>query len=64
MVYNEISPLVSQVMPSQSAKSRDYFYAPGGIDSQNAFPSPIIHSNQFPYKSKNTLSERENLLAN
>ncbi len=36
---NEISPLVSQVIPSQSAKSHDFYDAHGGIYSVNGFPS-------------------------
>ncbi len=36
---NEISQLVSQVIPSHSAKSHDFFDAHGGIFSVNVFPS-------------------------
>ncbi len=40
---NKISPLVSQVMPSHSAKSHAVFERSCGIYSLNAFPSPIWH---------------------
>ncbi len=36
---NEIGPLVSQVIPSHSAKSHDFYDAHGGIYSVNVFPS-------------------------
>ncbi len=35
---NEISPLVSQVIPSHCAKSNDFFDAHGGIYSVDVFP--------------------------
>ncbi len=35
---NEIGSLVSQVIPSHSAKSHDFFNAHGGIYSVNVFP--------------------------
>ncbi len=35
----------SQVIPPHSAKSHYLFDALGGIDSQNAFPSAVIHIN-------------------
>ncbi len=38
---DEIGPLVSQVLPSHSAKSHDFFDALGRIYSQNTFPSRI-----------------------
>ncbi len=66
--HNNISDAVerdqtaaSQVIPSYSAKSHDFFYALGGIYSQNAFPSPIIRINPFSHKSKTTSSERKKL---
>ncbi len=43
MLRNEIVPLVSQVMPSHSAKSHGFVDVQGGIYLQNVFPSPIIH---------------------
>ncbi len=35
---NEISPLVSDVIPSHSTKSHDFFDAQGDIYSVNVFP--------------------------
>ncbi len=52
----QISPLVSQVMPSHSAKCN--FDVHGGIYSANAFPSPIICINPFSQKTKSISSER------
>ncbi len=54
----------SQVIPSHSAKSHDFFDALGGIYSQNAFPSPFIRINPFSQKSKTTSSEHKNFFAN
>ncbi len=54
----------SQVSLSHSGKSHDFFEVLGGIYSQNAFPSPIIHINPFSHKSKTTSSERKNFFAN
>ncbi len=39
---NEISPLVSQVIPSHCAKSNDFFDAHGGIYSVNVFPLLVM----------------------
>ncbi|MGL5979379.1 MAG: hypothetical protein ACRCZY_00590, partial [Phocaeicola sp.] len=64
MLWNKIGPLVSQDLPSHSAKSHDFFDALGGIYSQNAFPSPIIRINPFSHKSKTTSSERKNIFVN
>ncbi len=64
MLCNEISPLVSQVMPSHHAKSHDVFDAHGGIYSPNALPSPIIRLNTFSHETKTTSSERKNLFVN
>ncbi len=36
---NEIGLVVNQVIPSQSAKSHDFYDANGGIDLVNVFPS-------------------------
>ncbi len=38
MLWNKIGLLVSQVLPSHSAKSHDFFDAHGGIYSVNVFP--------------------------
>ncbi len=38
MLYNEIGPLVSQVIPSHRAKSHDFFDAHGKIYLVNVFP--------------------------
>ncbi len=61
MLWNEIGPLVSQVLPSHRAKSHDFFDALGGIYSQNAFPSPIIRINSFLHVSKTTSYKHKNL---
>ncbi len=45
MLWNEVCPLVNQVLPFHCAKSHDLFDAHGGIYSANVFPSPIIRNN-------------------
>ncbi len=47
---NEIGLLVSQVIPSHSAKSHDVFELQGGIHSVNVFPS-FMHI--FSHQIKN-----------
>ncbi len=64
MLWNEIGPLVSQVLPSHSTKSHYSFDALGGIYLQNACPSPIIHINPFSHKSKTTSSEHKYFFVN
>ncbi len=55
---NEISPLVGQVIPSQSAKSHYFFDAHVGIYSVNVFPSYfyahffLIGLNVYPIKMR------------
>ncbi len=47
---NEIGPLVSQVIPSHSVKSHDFFDEHGGIYSINVFPSLCMHIFLLPDK--------------
>ncbi len=47
MLCNKISSLVSQAMPSHSAKSHYVFECSCRIYSLNAFPSPNIHIKHF-----------------
>ncbi len=44
--------LVSQVLPSHSAKSHDFFEALGGIYSQNAFHLPLFTLTLFRTSQK------------
>ncbi len=52
MLWNEISLLLVKLFPLIVQSHINFFNALGGIYSQNAFPSPIIHINPFSHKSK------------
>ncbi len=52
ILCNKISPLVSQVMLSHSAKSHDVFEHSCGICSLNAFPFSIICIKPFHTSQK------------
>ncbi len=54
----------SQIIPSHSTKSHEFFDALGGIYSQKEFLSSIIRINTSSHKSQTNSSERKNVFVN